>query len=289
MIRIIALCLLLSTISTDIFSQESKRARKQRNGRKNSELVDFSGRYKLSGWHFAPGIDYTLTRFKNSEETLYDFNDTVYKGTFDPNGKFGLYLEVGRYRLFKYGVLFNYMDYSLAYKAIKGTETFNGDMTIESTGSSLGVTEGEGVFKQKYLLGNVNFSNIKQLSSYSFLQNSLGLNVDFRFADKRSYEGSTFAHNQADPSRLLAQLHYKIGFGYKLNDRWFIIPTLETPILNLFQWDKFKSTDPMFSSRYRPIILTIRFAWLRKVGPGDCLTPDVPGERDKQKAFDLER
>jgi hypothetical protein len=127
------------------------------------------------------------------------------------------------------------------------------------------------------------------LGSYSFLQNSLGFNVDFRFSDKRNNHANTLGHTQADPSRLLAQLHYKIGFGYKLNEKWFIIPTLETPILNLFQWDKFKSTDPMFSSRYRPIILTIRFAWLRKTGPGDCLTPDVPGERDKQKAFDLER
>ena len=287
--RVLLFILVFFTFISSLSAQESKRARKQRTGRKNTELVDFSGRYKLSGWHFAPGVDYTLTRFKNTEETLIDRNDTLYNATFDPNGKFGLYLEVGRYRLFKYGRLFNYMDYSLAYKAIKGTEDFTGNMTIESTGSSLGITEGGGVFKQKYLLGNINFSNVKQLGSYSFLQNSLGLNVDFRFADKRSYEGSTFAHNQADPSRLLAQLHYKIGFGYKLNERWFIIPTLETPILNLFQWDKFKSTDPMFSSRYRPIILTIRLAWLRKVGPGDCLTPNVPGERDKQKAFDQER
>jgi hypothetical protein len=289
MIRFIALCLLLVSISNSVFSQESKRARKQRTGRKNSELVDFSGRYKLSGWHFAPGVDYTLTRFKNSEETLINRNDTLYNATFDPNGKFGLYLEVGRYRLFKYGRLFNYMDYSLAYKAIKGTESYEGTLMTESTSTILATTGSDAIFKHKYLLANVNFNNIKQLGSYSFLQNSLGFNVDYRFADKRTNHDNIIGQTQADPSRLLAQLHYKIGFGYKLNDRWFIIPTLETPILNLFQWDKFKSTDPMFSSRYRPIILTIRFAWLRKVGPGDCLTPDVPGERDKQKAFDLER
>ncbi len=289
MVRLISFCLLLSLLGNDVFSQESKRARKQRTGRKNSELVDFSGRYKLSGWHFAPGVDYTLTRFKNTEETLIDRNDTLFNGTFDPNGKFGLYLEVGRYRLFKYGVLFNYMDYSLAYKAIKGTENFQGTMMTESTSTILATTSSDADFKHKYLLGNINFNNVKPLGSYSFLQNSLGINLDYRFSDKRNNHTSTLGHTQADPSRLLAQLHYKIGFGYKLNDRWFIIPTLETPILNLFQWDKFKSTDPMFSSRYRPIILTIRFAWLRKTGPGDCLTPDVPGERDKQKAFDLER
>lgn len=281
---------ILLVFTNQCFSQESKRERKRRTGRKSTELVDFSGRYKLSGWHFAPGVDYTLTRFTNEEETLLERNDTLYTGTFDPGGKFGLYFEVGRYHLFKYGVLFNYLDYSLAYKAIKGTEEFTGNMVIESTGSSLGVTEGSGVFKHKYLLGNVNVNNIIPLGSYTFLQNSIGLNIDFRFSDKRPYDGSTFAHQQADPSRLLAQLHYKFGFGYKINEKWFIIPTLETPILNLFQWDKFKSTDPMFSSRYRPIILTIRLAWLSKSKPGDC--PPVYGPADdkaKQKAYEMER
>ncbi len=257
--------------------------------RKKEKLVDMS-RVKLNGWHFAPGLDYTLTRFKNKEETLFERNDTIYNATFDPGGKFGWYFEVGRYHLFKYpGLLFQYFDYSIAYKAIKGTEKYEGEMKTESTASTLASTSGDGIFRHKYLLGNINFNNIKQLGNYSFLQNSIGLNIDFRFSDKRSYDGSTFGHNQADPKKLLAQLHYKIGFGYKLTEKFFIIPTLETPILNLFEWDKFKSTDPMFSSRYRPIILTIRIGWLSKPKPGDCLTPDVPGERDKQKAFELEK
>jgi hypothetical protein len=271
-------------------AQESKRKRNQRNSRKNEELVDFSGRYRLKGWHFAPGVDYTLTRFKNEEETLIDRNDTLYNATFDPNGKFGLYFEVGRYHLFKYGVLFNYMDYSLAYKAIKGTESYTGTMMTESTSSILANTSGDADFKHKYLLGNINFNNIIPLGSYSFLQNSLGFNIDFRFSDKRNNHTNTFGQTQADPSRLLAQLHYKIGFGYKLNEKIFLIPSLETPILNIFQWDKFKSTDPMFSSRYRPIIFTLRIAWLSKSKPGDC--PPVygsPDDKAKQKAYEMEK
>ena len=184
--RVLLFILVFFTFSSTLSAQESKRARKQRTGRKNTELVDFSGRYKLSGWHFAPGVDYTLTRFKNTEETLIDRNDTLYNATFDPNGKFGLYLEVGRYRLFKYGRLFNYMDYSLAYKAIKGTESYEGTMMTESTSTILATTGSDAIFKHKYLLANVNFNNITQLGSYSFLQNSLGFNVDYRFSDKRT-------------------------------------------------------------------------------------------------------
>lgn len=271
-------------------AQESKRDRRKRNSRKNSDLVDMSGRYRLSGWHFAPGVDYTLTRFKNKEETLIDRNDTIFNSTFDPGGKFGLYFEVGRYKIFKYGTIFNYMDYSLAYKAIKGTETSEGVLMTESTSTILANTTSDGTFKHKYLLGNFNINNIIPLGSYSFIQNSLGVNLDFRFKEKNDFTGSTLGTTQADPSRLLGQLHYKFGFGYKWNDKLFIIPSLETPILNLFEWDKFKSTDPMFSSRYRPIILTIRIAWLSKSKPGDC--PPVygdPTDKDKQKTYEMER
>lgn len=277
--------LLLFAVSSETIAQESKRERRRRTGRKNSELVDMSGRYRLSGWHFAPGIDYTLTRFNNPEETV-NVNEIDYNSTFDPGGKFGLYLEAGRYKIFKYGVLFNYLDYSLAYKAIKGTETYEAYPAADNTA----VFSGEGMFKHKYLLGNINLNNIYQLKSNTFLQNSIGLNLDFRFSDKRDYDVTPFSSVQADPSRLLAQLHYKFGFGIKLNEKWFMIPTLETPILNIFEWDKFKSTDPMFSSRYRPIILTIRFAWLTKSKPGDC--PPVYGPADdkaKQKAYEMER
>ena len=38
-----------------------------------------------------------------------------------------MYLEGGWYKVFKYSPIIRYMDVSLAYKQLKGTESFEGD------------------------------------------------------------------------------------------------------------------------------------------------------------------
>ncbi len=250
-------------------------------GRKYSPLYEFDGRYKLSGWHFAPGLTYTLTRLKNKSETLYTNNDTSYQALFDPSGRLGFYFELGRYRIFKYGYLFNYMDYSIAFKQIKGKEKFEGIWMQESNALTFAQTSGSGVFSFNYLTANFNLYNVKQLKEYTFLQTGIGINIDYSIIHRSNYDGNTLFHNQQMPSRFMSQIHFKLGFGWKASDILYIIPTLETPVLNLYEWYQGKSTLPVFSSRYRPLIFTLRIAWLSKPKPGDC--PKVEGMPDDKK------
>ena len=56
--------------------------------------------------------------------------------------------------------------------------------------------------------------------------------------------------------------HLKLGYGMKFQNRLFIIPTLESPILNLKQWES-KSTYGIMNSRYRPL-LQVRILWLKR-------------------------
>ncbi len=233
-------------------------------GRKNRELVDLGGRYNMAGWLVSPGLTYmwpNKNRFFGERE-----NENV-----DPKGRLAVYLEAGRYRIFYGGGnVFNYMDYSLAYKRLSGSEEYLGN---------------KGIFKQNYLLGNFNINNIIQLSDYTFIQNSLGVNLDYKFSEKYENSGSPTG---ANTEKLLFSLHYKIGYGIKVTEKLFVIPTLETPILNVKQWEQAKSTYGMFSSRYRPIIFTVRFAWLGKPGKGSC--PPVyasPDDKAKQDAFQM--
>ncbi len=65
--------------------------------RKRPEIFPLDGKYKLSGFHFAPGATYMLTRFSNSEEQVFSINDTTYNATFEPSGGIGLYLEAISY------------------------------------------------------------------------------------------------------------------------------------------------------------------------------------------------
>ncbi len=237
--------------------------------RKNIPLVDFGGRYKMSGWLIEPGATWDLTRLRNPEEQLNEQNVTV-----NPGGKIGAYLGIGRYNIFyKGGNFFNYMDYSLAYKMLRGKEEITGGI------------EAEGKYSHNYLLGNFNINNVIQLTDKTFIQNSLGVNLDWRFITRQEHTGPNAG---VMPSSVVSNLHYKFGFGFKLNERVFVIPTLETPILNIYNFEKFKSTWGIFNSRYRPLIFTVRIAWLRPVGKGDC--PPVyanPDDAEAQKRFQM--
>jgi len=245
---------LIFALSTSVYSQGYNR--------KNRDLVTFNGQYKMGGWLISPGLTYM---WPNKIKFLGGQEDP----DITPKGRIALYLEAGRYRFFyQGGRIFNYFDYSLAYKRLSGSEKY---------------LDNKGIFKQNYLLGNFNVNNILQLSDFTFIQNSLGVNLDYKFAQKYENSGSPLA---ADTDKLLFSLHYKFGFGFKVTETLFIIPSIETPIVNFKRWENFKSTYGLFSSRYRPLILSVRFAWLRRPGKGAC--PPVyanPDDKAKQEQY----
>lgn len=234
--------------------------------RKNRALVDFK-QYKYGGWMISPGLTYMYpSRVKYLNDST-EKDDNV-----NPNGRIALYLEAGRYQIFyKGGRIINYMDYSLAYKKLSGTEKYNG--TERGT---------KGIFKQHFLLANFNVNNIIQLTDYTFIQNSIGVNFDWKFSEKFETNGSPYAVNNT--GAFILSLHYKLGYGIKVTNQLFIIPTLETPILNGIKWENGRSTYGIFSSRYRPVIFSVRFAWLRIPSRRDCPPVYGPdGDADKQQ------
>lgn len=231
----------------------------QNNKRKNRDLLDLKS-IKHSGWFLSPGLTYMLP-FKPKGDEAPDV---------DPGGKLAVYFEVGRWHLFPGGGnVFNYYDYSLAYKRLSGKEEIAGV---------------KGQFKQNYVLGNFNINNIIQLTDYTFIQNSLGVNVDYKFSEK--YEPAAQTSTTDNTKRLLFSLHYKIGYGIKVTKNLFVIPTLETPILNGREWEKARSDYGILSSRYRPLIFSVRLAWTRKPGKGDCPPVYDPANGKNGQNFD---
>lgn len=253
------LCLLITTyVSTAQYTYQTSR--------KDQDLVDLR-RYKHGGWMLAPGLTYMLPNRIKAYDDVTDSLGNYVNDNIKRNGRIALYLEAGRYQIFyDGGYIFNYMDYSLAYKRLSGTEKYY---------------DSKGVFKQNNLVGNFNINNIIQLSDYKFIQNSIGANLDWRFSGKYETSGSPLIDNT--PSFIFS-LHYKFGFGFKVTDKMFIIPSIETPILNGLEWEKGKSTYGLFTSRYRPLIFSVRFAWLRLPDKGSCPPVYGPdGDRQKQE------
>ena len=96
----------------------------QFHGRKHQPLMELNGIYSMSGWFFSPGPTYM---WPNKIKWLGGQENP----NFNPRGRIGLYLEFGRYNIFpEGGAFFNYMDYSLAYKRLSGSETQDGDKKI---------------------------------------------------------------------------------------------------------------------------------------------------------------
>jgi len=237
--------------------------------RKNRDLVDLR-QCRHGGWMIGPGLTYMLpNRIKSYDEVVDSIGPDFVNDYLKRNGRVALYLEVGRYQIFyDGGYIFNYMDYSLAYKRLSGTEKYHDNKSI---------------FKQNNLLLNFNINNIIQLSDFRFIQNSIGANFDWKFSQKYT-PASPSSPLGNNTSRFLFSLHYKLGFGIKYNDRLFIIPSIETPILNILEWEGGKSTYGIFTSRYRPLIFSVRFAWLRSPDRGACPPVYGPdGDRQKQE------
>ncbi len=234
--------------------------------------------YKESGWFFAPGMTRTFTNGGHTELLETEDGDKFeFEAT--PTGKYGVFLEVGRYKLLKDDIyLFEHLDYSLAFKQLKGREGFEGSYTTRPNGG--GEYSGVGSFNSYYVSANFNLNHWTQLTDKGFIRASIGLNADYRVIDATNFEGTDGPREASMPPQFIGQAHFKLGYGWKVSQKWFVIPTLETPILNAYPWDDGLSTIEAFSSRYRPVTLSLRFLIRNKLPPDEC--PPVPGGTDSE-------
>lgn len=239
-------------------------------GRKRPEIFPTDGKMRRGGFYFAPGVTYALPRFKNEEETVFRTADTSYTALFDPAGKFGLYLEAGWFHATSDPVILDYWDFGLAFKQLRGAEAFTSTLLA---GDSIGHLAGEGGFNDQHLTLHVNANKLFQVRDYQFVQLSLGANVDWRFSTARDYTADYTALNRwAFPPELIGQVHVKLGYGFKLTQQLMIIPAIETPVFSIAPEDggHFGKMQ-WFSSTYRPLILSVRFLFLRYPKGFDCV------------------
>lgn len=272
---LVIFCLAI-VVSLNAFTQREKHI---------EPLYNTGTSYQNKGWFVAPGITYMLPEYRSRTETGYvpgaDGSDTLYTGDYKRAGRIGIYAEAGRHHFLEDTYLIHHIDYGIHFKKLTGKENFNGFTRV---GDALAPVESAGIFKESFVGAFFNASNIIQVKSNLWLQNSLGVNADFRVISNRSISNSAYGAQMNYPGMFLAQLHYKIGFGWKPEPGIFILPMIETPILTAFPWDDGKSTLQYFSGRYRPLIFTLRIEWLSKRSARTCdPRPSGPGEVDKEK------
>jgi hypothetical protein len=244
---------------------------------------DSGGLYWPRGFYLAPGLTYTLPAPSQKDDSLSVGADTLAQGSFTARGRMGLALELGHAHFLPHWMPFEYVDYGLGFKWFRGKEEFSGQYLSRESSESLAELASAKKFSDGWLSAGLNVGKFIQLRDYSFLLVSGGANADFRVFGRRDTSGfnpfeSSFTEN------FIAQAHLRIGYGFKLQPNLFVIPILETPILNAIPFESGRSTLAWFNSRYRPFVLTIRFQWLSRRKPADCT--GKPSRTEKHELWD---
>lgn len=238
--------------------------------RKRPDIIPLEGQAKRLGWFVGPGVTWTHTRLKNEEEEVFRNDSARYLATYDPSGKLGLYLEGGVAWFTRDPVIVDYLDLGIAYKNLRGAESLESSLL---RGDSSSAYAAEGDFAERFLTLAFNANKFIQTGDYQFVQLSLGANADYRIGSSYSHTGDPVLNQHAFPPDLIAQLHFKLGYGFKLTGRMLLIPALETPVFSMVPEDQGFGQLQWFSSRYRPIILSVRFLFLRARSGFDCPPP----------------
>ncbi len=239
--------------------------------RKRPDLIPLEGQAKRIGWFIGPGVTWTHTRTKNEEEEVFRNADTVYNATYDPAGRIGLYLEAGLTWFTRDPVIVDYFDLGLAYKNLRGSESYESTLL---RGDSAAAFAGDGKFAERFLTLSANANKFIQTGDYQFVQLSLGANADYRIGSSYEHSGDPALNQHAFPPDLLAQLHFKLGYGFKLRSKLLVIPAVETPVFSIAPEDDGRFGQlQWFSSNYRPIIVSVRFLFLRARNGFDCPPP----------------
>lgn len=251
----------------DEFNKNQARREKDREGspfgtnRRDVIWSHSQSHYRGFGWFINPGLTYMFGNSADDDGRPYSLT---------PSGLPGYYLEVGMEHLFpKQQKVFHYFDWGLGVKHFAGQEKYEDDAS----------TPTRGMFNLGNVFARAGIHNVWQISMFNFIDQSIGFNLDYRIYGGNEDEGYLSPIAPENQGPLVGQLHYSIGFGYKVRDGFFIVPSFQTPILTLISFDAFNPSHHWFNSRYQPMIFTLKFAWL--FPKSGC--PPVEGMEDDEE------
>lgn len=231
---------------------------------------------------------------KKNETVPFTDNTLNYSYMHDPQAKPGIYAEIGfvhfniRPKENRNARIYDYLDYGIGVKTFRGSEMttinrFNVANEIDQTSVGTGNLMNGNVFARFGLHKFIYLTKKKKL----FLDNSLGINVDYRlFGGNMDYKGAFLPTTQAFSKELVLNLHYSLGLGIRIAKGKYIMPQVSLPLLGVF--DGFGATPKYhwFSSKYYPVTFTVKYIHLfpAKKNKHACWTGD-PEDRKRNEQY----
>jgi len=251
-----------------------------------------------------------LTRSNNEQIDVTTPTDG-FRGnyTHDPYGKLGAYAEIGLFHFPKNRsklslalktVLVSYYDWGIGFKYFRGGEEINanfidaGGVTTGSDSQSFSFSNGN-IYGRFSLHKNIHFKKNRNEKTNFFLDNSLGINVDYRLlTNSKTYDNaySVMMADQQYYKPLHVQMHYGLGFGFRLKRGSYLIPGVRIPILGYQSTvasagDSGKGSTAFgkpsmhwFSSRYWPMLIHVKYMFAFEKKSKGCAT-GITNDQDR--------
>ena len=269
------------------------------------------------GFQFQLGATYLMTKPRNTEyEIRTEAGELRATYLHDEFGRLGAFAEIGMFHFPKKRsklslalktVLVSYYDWGIGYKHFRGGEDSYYNVVDPISLNKTALPTQRFTFLNGHIYGrfsvhkNIHFKNKKKRKDRTdfFLDNSLGINVDYRLVQgyDRPNDGDYNASYQPDQQQysgpLFAQIHYGLGFGFRLKRGAYLIPGVRAPLVGYQQVQGAPSTAmggkdvftyPMihwFSSRYWPILFHVKYMFLLEKKNKNGCPPAEINDRDR--------
>ena len=239
------------------------------------------------GSQISVGATYTYGKSTNID---IDSRTTL---NFIPKGRLGFYGDIGTSYFTPsdrggiYGLLVKYVDWGIGGSLVGGLETIN---FLNKT-SNLTTYFADGKFDHYSVVGRLTFHHMFYIPKTGvFMDNGLGFNVNYTGLNFSSYSVSNDALvnagvKQEFADRLMAQLHYNVGFGFRLKRGSYCIPSVQLPIVGIYEWNQGSARFDWFSSHYLPVIFKIKFVRLFTKQTGGCDSFGTDEDRKRNEEY----
>lgn len=284
-LTLLSIAISVTSVDAQELFKPKKRKKDYFGKRENPE----TGKVRPWGLELQIGPTYTFTRKKNETYQSDPSEVNRYQFTRDPEGKPGIYAEIGLVyfnvkdpKIKGYGRIVDYYDLGFGFKIFNGREYTAVDH-LDAVGNITYRDLGEGNFSNGYAYARFGVHKLQYINKTKniFLDHSLGINADYLvMGGNKGYKPPVFAASQyfSDPFRL--QLHYGLGFGIRIKKGRYLVPGVQLPILGIQDWNKGKTAIRWYSSNYYPVMFQIKYIYLfpAKKGKG-CYEGDPAGRK----------
>lgn len=230
-------------------------------------------------------ITFTAPSLKRTTRRIFADSDQVFDVEYRGAGRPGIGLEIGRFHLIERSRFIHSVELSVGAKTIRGVERFDAVLDDPNRSTPF-VLRGDGDFTFNYATAGFRANHLKQFSDYGFFQNSIGVNADYMFTGSTRFNDRGLPMTAMMGDRFTAQFNYRFGVGFKLTQNLLVVPSVETPILTVIQFNDMKSTIGVFNTRYRPLLFRLSFYLLDKKSGRSC-PPKGPKRRNSDTLFGM--